>query len=73
MPLAVGLVGGATRVHPAARLALDVLGAATSADLAAAAAAAGMANNLAALRALSTEGIMKGHMRLHARSRDLVR
>ena len=73
MPLAVGLVGGATRVHPAARLALDVLGAAPSADLAAAAAAAGMANNLAALRALSTEGIMKGHMRLHARSRDLVR
>lgn len=73
LPMAVGLVGGATRVHPAARLALDLLDARTSADLATAAATAGMASNLAALRALSTEGIMKGHMRLHARSRDLVR
>lgn len=70
LPLAVGIVGGATRFHPAARLALQILGASRAAELAAAAAAAGMANNLAALTALSTEGIQKGHMRLHSRSRD---
>ncbi len=73
MPMAVGIVGGATRVHPGARLALRILGARDASDLAAAAAAAGMANNLAALRALATEGIQKGHMRLHARSRSLQR
>ncbi len=73
MPMAVGTVGGATRVHPGARLALAVMGARGAADLAAAAASAGMANNLAALRALSTEGIQRGHMRLHERSRTLVR
>jgi hydroxymethylglutaryl-CoA reductase len=69
MPLAVGTIGGATRVHPGARLALRVAGADTSTRLAAVAASAGMANNLAALRALATEGIQKGHMRLHGRSR----
>jgi hydroxymethylglutaryl-CoA reductase len=71
MPLAIGLVGGATRVHPAARLAIRILRAERAADVASAAAAAGMANNLAALRALATEGIQKGHMRLHSRSRSL--
>lgn len=73
MPMAVGVVGGATRVHPGARLALRIMGARNAADLAAVAAAAGMANNLAALKALATEGIQKGHMRLHARSRPLER
>jgi len=71
MPVQVGLVGGATRVHPAARLALRILGVQSAMELAAVAAAAGMANNLSALRALATEGIQAGHMRLHRRSRDL--
>ncbi|MBI5526402.1 MAG: hydroxymethylglutaryl-CoA reductase, degradative [Deltaproteobacteria bacterium] len=70
MPLAVGTVGGMTVVHPVARLAVRIAGAKTSSDLAAVAAAAGLANNLAALRALSTEGIQKGHMRLHRRGRE---
>ncbi len=73
MPMAVGIVGGATRVHPGARLALRILEARSAADLASVAASAGMANNLAALKALATEGIQKGHMRLHARSRSLER
>jgi len=73
MPLAVGTVGGAVRVHPGARLALRILNARGASDVQAAAAAAGMANNLAALRALATEGIQKGHMRLHRRSRPLER
>lgn len=71
MPVQVGLVGGATRVHPGARLALRILGVTTAMELAAVAAATGMANNLTALRALATEGIQAGHMRLHRRSRDL--
>ena len=73
LPMAVGVVGGATRVHPGARVALQILGASSAADLAAAAAATGMANNLAALRALATEGIQEGHMRLHARRDELLR
>ena len=73
MPLAVGMVGGATRVHPGARLAIRVLGAKSAKDVAMAAACAGVANNLAALRALATEGIQRGHMRLHERSRSLER
>jgi hydroxymethylglutaryl-CoA reductase len=67
MPLAVGIVGGATRVHPTARLALKILGVQTARELAEIIAAAGLAQNLAALRALATEGIQRGHMRLHAR------
>ncbi|MBN1944886.1 MAG: hydroxymethylglutaryl-CoA reductase, degradative [Bradymonadales bacterium] len=67
-PLAVGTVGGAMRVHELARLALSVIGAQHAGDLAMVAAAAGMANNLAALRALASEGIQEGHMRLHRRS-----
>jgi hydroxymethylglutaryl-CoA reductase len=68
MPLAVGAIGGALRAHPGARLALAILGAPSSAELAQVAAAAGLATNLAALRALATEGIQRGHMRLHHRA-----
>jgi hydroxymethylglutaryl-CoA reductase len=67
MPMAVGTVGGALHVHPGARLALDLAGAHAADRLAAIAGAAGMATNLAALRALATEGIQRGHMALHAR------
>ncbi len=68
LPLAVGIVGGTLRVHPAARLALQLCGARTADELARIAATAGLASNLAALRALATEGISRGHMSLHARS-----
>lgn len=67
MPLAVGIVGGATRVHPAAKVALKVLGVRTARELAEVIVAVGLAQNLAALRALATEGIQRGHMALHAR------
>ena len=67
MPLAVGTVGGALHVHPGARLALELAGVSHADRLAAIAAAAGIATNLAALRALATEGIQRGHMALHAR------
>lgn len=68
LPAAVGLVGGATHVHPAARLALQILGPRSAVELGQAAAAVGLASNLAALRALATEGIQRGHMSLHART-----
>ena len=68
MPLAVGLVGGATRTHPSARAALKLLNVHSASELAEVIAAVGLAQNLAALRALSTEGIQKGHMALHARN-----
>ena len=67
MPLAVGIVGGATRVHPTARVALKILGVQTAQELAQIIVSVGLAQNLAALRALATEGIQRGHMRLHAR------
>jgi hydroxymethylglutaryl-CoA reductase len=67
MPLAVGIVGGATRAHPTARVALKILGVQRAHELAEIVAAVGLAQNLAALRALATEGIQRGHMRLHAR------
>jgi hydroxymethylglutaryl-CoA reductase len=67
LPLAVGTVGGASRVHPGARAALKVIGARTAQELAEVMAAVGLAQNLGALRALSTEGIQRGHMSLHAR------
>jgi hydroxymethylglutaryl-CoA reductase len=67
MPMALGIVGGATRVHPLARLALRILGVKTARELAEVAVALGLAQNLAALRALATEGIQRGHMALHAR------
>jgi degradative hydroxymethylglutaryl-CoA reductase len=68
LPAAVGVVGGATRVHPVARLALEILGCRSGAELGQVMAAAGLASNLAALRAMATEGIQRGHMSLHARS-----
>ena len=67
MPLAVGTVGGATRVHPAARLALQIVGAHSARELAEVIVSVGLAQNLAAIRALATEGIQRGHMALHAR------
>jgi hydroxymethylglutaryl-CoA reductase len=67
MPLAAGTVGGALHTHPSARLALELAGIERADRLAAIAGAAGLATNLAALRALATEGIQRGHMSLHAR------
>ncbi len=68
LPLALGIVGGTLRVHPLARLALELTRVTSAAELAHVAASAGLASNLAALRALATEGIQRGHMSLHARS-----
>lgn len=68
MPMALGLVGGATRTHPAAQAALKLLNVKTAGELAEVTAAVGLAQNMAALRALSTEGIQRGHMALHARN-----
>jgi len=68
LPAAVGVVGGATRVHPVCRLALEILHCRHAGELGQVMAAAGLASNLAALRALATEGIQRGHMSLHARS-----
>ena len=68
MPMAVGLVGGASKVHPAAKAAIRILGVKTAIELAEVMGAVGLAQNFAALRALASEGIQKGHMKLHARS-----
>jgi len=67
MPMAVGIVGGATHVHPSASAALKLLGVKTAAELAEVIVSVGLAQNLGALRALATEGIQRGHMALHAR------
>jgi hydroxymethylglutaryl-CoA reductase len=67
MPMAVGIIGGATRVHPTARAALKLMGIQHAAQLAEIIVSVGLAQNLAALRALATEGIQRGHMSLHAR------
>jgi hydroxymethylglutaryl-CoA reductase len=67
MPMAVGIIGGATKVHPAAQAAVKLMGVKTAADLAEIIVSVGLAQNLAALRALATEGIQRGHMSLHAR------
>jgi hydroxymethylglutaryl-CoA reductase len=67
LPLAVGTVGGATRVHPAARMALQIIGTRSARELAEVIVSVGLAQNLAAIRALATEGIQRGHMALHAR------
>jgi hydroxymethylglutaryl-CoA reductase len=67
MPLAVGIVGGATKVHPAARTALKLLDVHSARELAEVCVCAGLASNIAAMRALATEGIQQGHMALHAR------
>jgi hydroxymethylglutaryl-CoA reductase len=67
MPMAVGIVGGATRVHPTAKAALKLMGVQTAGQLGEIIVSVGLAQNLAALRALATEGIQRGHMGLHAR------
>ena len=67
MPMAVGIVGGATKVHPAAQAAVKLMGVTTASELAEIIVSVGLAQNLAALRALATEGIQRGHMSLHAR------
>ena len=67
MPMAVGIVGGATRVHPAAQAALKLMKVGSASQLAEIIVSVGLAQNLAALRALATEGIQRGHMGLHAR------
>ena len=68
LPMSLGTVGGTLRVHPAARLSLRLLGVTNAQELATIAASVGLASNLAALRALATDGIQRGHMALHARS-----
>lgn len=68
IPMAVGLVGGATKVHPTARACIKLLGVKTAQELGEVAASLGLAQNLAALRALATVGIQKGHMTLHAKN-----
>jgi hydroxymethylglutaryl-CoA reductase len=68
IPMAVGLVGGATKIHPAARASVKILGVKTATELGQVIASVGLAQNLAALRALASEGIQKGHMALHARN-----
>ncbi len=72
LPLALGIVGGATRVHRGAQTALKLLGVESAQELAGIAAALGLAQNFAALRALATDGIQSGHMRLHARQLALA-
>jgi hydroxymethylglutaryl-CoA reductase len=68
LPMAVGLVGGATRLHPVAQAAVALLGVRSAAELAEVIVAVGLAQNLGAVRALATEGIQRGHMSLHARN-----
>ncbi len=67
MPMAVGIVGGATKVHPAAQAAVKLIGVVRAHELAEIIVSVGLAQNMAALRALATEGIQRGHMSLHAR------
>ena len=72
LPMALGIVGGATRSHRGAQTALKLLGLQSAQELAQVAAAVGLAQNLGAIRALATDGIQKGHMRLHARQLALA-
>ena len=67
MPMALGLIGGATKAHPLAQLSLRILGCESAQELGEICVAVGLAQNLGALRALSSEGIQRGHMKLHAR------
>jgi hydroxymethylglutaryl-CoA reductase len=73
LPLAVGTVGGATRVHDGVRAAFELLNVTSGAELAIVLASVGLASNLAALRALAGEGIQRGHMKLHQRKEELER
>jgi len=68
MPMAVGLVGGAAKTHPTARANIKILGVKTAVELAEVMGAVGLAQNFGALRALASEGIQRGHMKLHARN-----
>ena len=68
LPLALGLIGGATAVHPTAKANVKVLGVKSAQELAQVVASVGLAQNFGALRALATEGIQRGHMGLHARN-----
>jgi hydroxymethylglutaryl-CoA reductase len=68
MPMALGIIGGMTKIHPMARLALKILNIKSANELSQIAAAVGLAQNVAALRALASEGIQKGHMALHSRN-----
>jgi hydroxymethylglutaryl-CoA reductase len=68
VPLALGTVGGLTKLHPGAKLCLKILGVKSSGELAEVAASLGLAQNFAALKALATEGIQRGHMKLHAKN-----
>jgi hydroxymethylglutaryl-CoA reductase len=68
VPMAVGLIGGATAVHPTAKISVKILGVKTASELSQIIAAVGLAQNFGALRALATEGIQRGHMSLHARN-----
>jgi hydroxymethylglutaryl-CoA reductase len=70
--MALGLVGGATKTHPLAQLALRILGVSSAQELAEVTVTVGLAQNMAALRALATEGIQRGHMALHARNIAIV-
>lgn len=72
MPMALGLVGGATKTHPLAQAALRILDVRTAQELAEVTVAVGLAQNMAAMRALATEGIQRGHMALHARNIAIV-
>lgn len=68
LPMPVGLVGGATKTHPGARVAVALTGATSSAELAELITAVGLAQNIAALRVLASEGVQRGHMSLHAKN-----
>jgi hydroxymethylglutaryl-CoA reductase len=68
LPMAVGIIGGAVRTHPIAKVAVKILGVKTANELGEVLAAVGLAQNLGALRALAHEGIQRGHMSLHARN-----
>jgi len=68
LPMAVGLVGGATALHPLAKLAVKILGVKTAVELGEIIVALGLCQNIAALRALAAEGIQRGHMSLHAKN-----
>jgi hydroxymethylglutaryl-CoA reductase len=72
VPMAVGVVGGVTKLHPTAQAALKILGRPNASELAQIVVATGLAQNLSALRALATEGIQKGHMELHQKNLDLM-
>ena len=68
IPLSVGIVGGIINVHPTAKICTKILGVSSAKELAGVITATGLAQNFSAIRALATEGIQKGHMKLHARN-----